>query len=109
MLYDQITCVKFHTGIGSDTRCVFVCYFGCMEPKLRENILGIMKERGISQNQLAKDTGMARTNLSRVFSGKTANMPLPWSRILDHLGLELVVRVKAEPDKPKEETHQREG
>ena len=37
------------------------------QDEIRERIIQIRKERGLSQNQLAKDFGISRTHYSNVF------------------------------------------
>ena len=40
------------------------------QEKIRKRIINIRKERGLSQNQLAKDFGISRTHYCNVENGK---------------------------------------
>lgn len=55
-----------------------------------------MKERGITQQQLADLTGIQRPNVTRLLSGTSGQVPDNWQRILDALELDLITSPKPE-------------
>ncbi len=55
-----------------------------------------MKEDGVTQDALAKQLGMERTNLVRLVNGHVGSIPRRWQEVLDALGLELVAVPKEE-------------
>ena len=59
--------------------------------EIRRQIKALMKERGISQEQLAEQIGMRRTNLNQMLNAET-DIPQRWQDIFNALGkkLELV-------------------
>jgi hypothetical protein len=49
-----------------------------------------MAEREISQVALARLTRHTATQTSRIFTGKSTQIPIFWKKVLDHLGLRLI-------------------
>lgn len=69
-------------------------YKSGMNDAIREAVKQAMKDQGLSQVTLAKELDIDRVNLTRILSGRSGKPPETWSKILDRLGLELVVREK---------------
>lgn len=63
---------------------------------IRQQVRDIMKERGITQQQLADLTGIQRPNVTRLLSGTSGQVPDNWQRILDALELDLITSPKPE-------------
>ncbi|GGK95474.1 helix-turn-helix domain-containing protein [Deinococcus radiotolerans] len=61
-----------------------------MNDHIRQQVRDIMKERGITQQQLADLTGLQRPNVTRLLSGTSGQVPDNWQRILDALQLDLI-------------------
>ncbi|MDR6219206.1 helix-turn-helix transcriptional regulator [Deinococcus soli (ex Cha et al. 2016)] len=67
-----------------------------MNDHIRQQVRNIMKERGITQQQLADLTGIQRPNVTRLLSGTSGQVPDNWQRILDALELDLITSPKPE-------------
>lgn len=66
--------------------------------EIRRQIKAEMKERGISQEQLAEQIGMRRTNLNQMLNAET-DIPQRWQDIFNALGKRLVLVDAEENDK----------
>ena len=66
----------------------------------------VLRDRGMTQTELAKLTGIERPNITRLLSGAVGKTPDSWQKILDALGLEIVVQHKRSPEHQKEEVRQ---
>lgn len=55
-----------------------------------------MAQLGMSQGDLAEKLHMERVNLNRILTGRSGKIPESWQRILDSLGLELIVVPKSD-------------
>jgi transcriptional regulator with XRE-family HTH domain len=55
-----------------------------------------MEKQSISQGELSRRTGIERPNINRLLTGKSGKVPENWQKVLDELGLELVVKAKSE-------------
>ncbi len=53
-----------------------------------------MQERGLTQQQLADEMGIARTHLNQMLSGKLGQVPPRWALLANTLGLEIVIQPK---------------
>lgn len=58
--------------------------------ELRHQIKALMKERGISQEQLAEQISMRRTNLNQMLNADT-DIPQRWQDVFQALGKKLVL------------------
>ena len=65
-----------------------------MNDRVRQAVKERMKERGVTQVQLAEVTGMQQPNLQRLLAGRVGAVPESWQKVLDALGLELVAQQK---------------
>ena len=70
-------------------------YLGVNE-QLRNALLAVLKERDISQAELARRAGVPRQNISRALTSESPQGKVPpiWEKMLDALGLELTVKQK---------------
>ena len=68
-----------------------------MTDDIRLSVRVHMLKNGISQTQLAEDVGLTRQHVSALLTGHRGRLPDSWQRVLDGLGLEVVVRAKAPP------------
>ena len=70
-------------------------YLGVNE-QLRNALLAVLKERNISQAELARRAGVPRQNISRALTSSDPQGKVPpiWEKMLDALGLELTVKAK---------------
>jgi transcriptional regulator with XRE-family HTH domain len=55
-----------------------------------------MEKQGVSQGELSRRTGIERPNINRLLTGRSGKVPESWQKVLDELGLELVVKAKSE-------------
>jgi predicted XRE-type DNA-binding protein len=55
-----------------------------------------IKRKGLTQTQLAEIAGIPQPSVARVLTGKRGKMSTDLIKILDALGLELVVQKKSE-------------
>jgi predicted XRE-type DNA-binding protein len=62
--------------------------------RIRSDVKELLKQRGLTQQQLADMTGIERPNINAMLSGKVGKMPDRWEKLLDALGLEVVIRPK---------------
>lgn len=60
--------------------------------EIGEAVKVALKQRGMTQRQLADDLGMKHTNLSNMLAGRGSEVPKRWQEILDRLNLELTVQ-----------------
>lgn len=65
-----------------------------MNKEVRQAVKNRIEELGLTQAELARRTDMERSNLHRLLSGKSGQVPDSWQRVLDALGLELTVQSK---------------
>jgi transcriptional regulator with XRE-family HTH domain len=66
--------------------------------RIREAVRVELARRGESQSQLAERVGVSRQYLSDVMRGRAGNVPALWQKVLEDLGLELVVQPKTRSD-----------
>ncbi|MDZ7799994.1 MAG: helix-turn-helix transcriptional regulator [Trueperaceae bacterium] len=71
-----------------------------MTLQIREEIRVAMVRQRLTQTELAKRVGLSRQHLNHLLTGHRGNLPDGWGKVLDALGLELVVRPKAEVGEP---------
>lgn len=67
-----------------------------MNEIIRQTVKDHMKVCKLTQRELAKRTHMHETNLARLLAGRSGKVNEGWQRVLDELGLELVVQTKRE-------------
>ena len=65
-----------------------------MTDGIRLDVRVHMLKNGISQTKLAEDVGLTRQHVSALLTGHRGRLPDGWHKVLDGLGLELVVRPK---------------
>lgn len=65
-----------------------------MNKEVRQAVKNRIGELGLTQAELARRADMERSNLHRLLSGKSGQVPDSWQRVLDALGLELTVQAK---------------
>ena len=70
-----------------------------MTDHLRAELRAEIARRRGSQTELARILGMSRSHLNALLNGQRGQLPDAWARLIDHLGLELTLRPKA--DTPK--------
>lgn len=61
-----------------------------MTDDVREAVRIQMAKRNWRQKDLAENTGVSKQYLSQMLSGKAANTPDAWEKVLSSLGLRLV-------------------
>jgi transcriptional regulator with XRE-family HTH domain len=61
--------------------------------ELRQQLRQLLADQGLSQAALAAMIGTDRHTVNRALAGN-GNVPVIWQRMLDALGLELVLRPK---------------
>ena len=69
-----------------------------MTDSIRLEVRVHMLKNGISQTKLAEDVGLTRQHISALLTGHRGRLPDSWQKVLDGLGLELVVV----PQRPEE-------
>lgn len=62
---------------------------------IREEVRVAMVRQRVSQVELAERVGLTRQHISALLNGHRGKLPDAWEKLLDGLGLELVVRPKA--------------
>ena len=68
-----------------------------MTEQIREQVRAVMAERGISQEKAAEALKVEQPSISRMLRPEgVGKVPESWEKLLDFLGLELVVREKTE-------------
>jgi transcriptional regulator with XRE-family HTH domain len=65
--------------------------------RIREEVRVALVRQRVSQGELADRVGLSRQHVSALLTGHRGKLPEAWERILDGLGLELVVRPKERP------------
>lgn len=73
-----------------------------MNEQVRQMVKVVLHERGMTQTQLAELTGIERPNITRLLSGSVGKTPDNWQKILDALGLEMVVQPRPSPESQEE-------
>ena len=63
-----------------------------MDEGIREQIKRCIKEKSVTQGEIAKALGIARPNITRMLTGRSGQVPDNWVKLLDYLGLELTVQ-----------------
>lgn len=69
---------------------------------VKKQVLQEMTKQKISQGMLAKRTGLYRSSLSRLLSGKHKGVSEAWQTVLKALGLELIAIPKSKLDEVME-------
>lgn len=67
-----------------------------MNDDIRRQVREAMREKDISTYRLAEMVKTVQPNISRILSGRSGSIPELWTKVLDALGLELVVRKKGD-------------
>lgn len=78
-----------------------------MNEQIRSTIRQALKDRNLTQAELAQHTGIAQPNISRMLSNK-GNLMENWQTLLDYLELELTVQPK-EKHQAEEQTDEGGG
>ena len=65
-----------------------------MTDDIRLDVRVHMLKNGVSQTRLAEEAGLTRQHVSALLTGHRGRLPDAWHKMLDGLGLELVVRPK---------------
>ncbi len=65
---------------------------------IRQAVRIELARRDSNQARLAEKIGVSKQYINNVMRARAGNVPAVWQRILDELGLELVVRPKDPPD-----------
>ncbi len=63
---------------------------------IRQAVRIELARRDSNQARLAEKIGVSKQYINNVMRARAGNVPAVWQRILDELGLELVVRPKGE-------------
>ena len=66
-----------------------------MTEHIREEVRVAMVRRHVTQGEIAERLGISRQHLSAMLSGRRSRLPDAWEKLLDELGLELIVRERA--------------
>lgn len=67
-----------------------------MNGEVRSFVKQVMREKGISQTELAQRTGLERSAVTRLLSGTVGKVPENWQRILDELQVDLIAVKKSD-------------
>ena len=67
-----------------------------MTEHIRDEVRVAMVRRHVTQGEVAERLGISRQHLSAMLSGRRSRLPDAWEKLLDELGLELVVQPKRE-------------
>ena len=59
--------------------------------RIRRDIRELLKQRGLSQQDLANLTGIERPNINAMLNGKIGKMPERWEKVLEALGVDVGV------------------
>lgn len=62
-----------------------------MNEDVRSAVKAAMKERGLTQEQVAEELGVDRVYVTRMLSGSVSETPRRWEDLLKLLGLRLTV------------------
>lgn len=65
-----------------------------MTDHIREEVRVAMVRQKVTQVELAERVGLARSHVSALLNGHRGRLPEAWQKLLDGLGLELVVMPK---------------
>ena len=57
-----------------------------MNPEVREAVRQTMKQRELTQSELAQRLGMTQPALAKMLTGRTGQVPESWQKVLDELG-----------------------
>lgn len=68
-----------------------------MQATLKAQILYLLKQRGLTQVQLARQMGLDERTLRSTLSSSLIRPNSHWPAILDALGVEIVLRPKSDP------------
>ncbi len=63
-----------------------------MTEHIRDEVRVAMVRRHVTQGEIAERLGISRQHLSAMLSGRRSRLPDAWEKLLDELGLELVVK-----------------
>ena len=63
-----------------------------MTEHIRDEVRVAMVRRHVTQGEIAERLGISRQHLSAMLGGRRSRLPDAWEKLLDELGLELVVR-----------------
>ncbi|WP_175607322.1 helix-turn-helix transcriptional regulator [Deinococcus marmoris] len=67
-----------------------------MNQDVRQAVKTVIKEKGLTQEQVAEALGVNRVYVNRMLSGSTSKMPGRWSELLEYLDLRLTVESSKE-------------
>lgn len=70
-----------------------------MNEEVRTFVKAVMSEKGLSQGEIARRTGLARPVVTRLLSGTVGKIPENWQRILDELEVDIVAVKRSERTK----------
>ncbi|MFB9991199.1 helix-turn-helix domain-containing protein [Deinococcus oregonensis] len=75
-------------------------YYAEVNEDVRAALLAALKEKGISQAELARRIGVPRQNINRAITGNDPQGKTPplWERMLEEAGLKLVAIKKNNSD-----------
>ena len=62
-----------------------------MTDEIRRAVLSEMTRQGITQDELAGDADVTRTQMSRMLNGHSNQLPKAWEAVLKKLDLRLIV------------------
>ena len=65
-----------------------------MNEQIRESVRVALAKKDMSQTELAEKVGATRQQVNQFIRGKGGNVHTLWQKMLDELGLELVVKEK---------------
>lgn len=72
-----------------------------MTDHIREEVRIAMVRQRVSQTALAAEVGLSQHHVSALLGGRRGRLPDGWQKVLDGLGLELVVRPKTHESVPQ--------
>ena len=80
---------------------VIWCIMETMTDDIREEVRIAMVRQHMSQTALAAEVGLSQHHVSALLGGRRGRLPIGWQKVLDGLGLELVVRPKTRLTEPQ--------
>ena len=65
-----------------------------MNDQIRAAVKAVLAEKAMTQEQVAVQLGIPRTQVNRMLNGDIGKVPESWTALADALGLEVVIRPK---------------
>ena len=83
--------------MSTDVERTLICYTYGMNDQIRAAVKEVLSEKGMTQEQIAMQLGVPRTQINRMLNGDIGKVPESWTALADALGLEVVIQAKQQP------------